>query len=142
MWVRDVMVRDVAVVRPETSFREAVARMRQSRCPLVVVWDGQVIHGLVTMRALVLGAEAWAEGYPIHGVGDVVSRDFIFTHEDEVVAELARRMVHAGVRRAIVVDGELRAVGVVSPLELARVDAVGQASEESFPAHEGPPLSG
>lgn len=123
MRVRDVMVRDVAVVRAETSFREAVARMRQSRCPLVVVWDGQAILGLVTMRALVLGAEAWAQGYPIHGVGDVVSHDFILTHEGETVAELARRLVHAGARRAIVVDGDLRAVGVVSPMDLARAEA-------------------
>ncbi|MFE8602425.1 CBS domain-containing protein [Archangium violaceum] len=123
MWVRDVMARGVAVVRPETSFREAVARMRQSRCPLVVVWDGQDIHGLVTMRALVLGAEAWAQGYPIHGVGDVVSHDFILTHEGEAVVELARRLVHAGARRAIVVDGDIRAVGIVSPLELARADS-------------------
>jgi predicted transcriptional regulator len=142
MWVRDVMVRDVAVVRPETSFREAVARMRQSECPLVVVWDGHVVHGLVTMRELVLGAEAWAQGYPIHGVGDVVSLNFIFTHEDEPVAELVRRMVHAGARRAIVVDGEMRALGVVSPRELTRSDAVGRASEASFPASDAPSWTG
>ncbi|WP_257452709.1 CBS domain-containing protein [Archangium lipolyticum] len=142
MRVRDVMLRDVAVVRPETSFREAVARMRQSRCPLVVVWDGHAIHGLVTMRGLVLGAEAWAQGYPIQGVGDVVSLNFIFTHEDESVAELARRMVHGGARRAIVVDGEMRAVGVVSPRELAKLDAVGRASEESFPASDAPAWTG
>ncbi len=142
MRVRDVMVRGVAVVRPETGFREAVARMRQSQCPLLVVGDGHSVHGLVTTRELVLGAEAWAQGYPIHGVGDVVSLNFIFTHEGEAVAELVRRMVHAGARRAIVVDGEMRAVGVVSPRELARPDEVGRASEDSFPASEAPSWTG
>lgn len=142
MWVRDVMVRDVVVVRPEAGFREAVARMRQSQCPLVVVRGEDAIHGLVTMRELVLGAEAWAQGYPIHGVGDVVSLNFIFTHEDEPVAELARRMVQTGVRRAIVVDGEMHAVGVVSPVELSRRDSVGQASEDSFPASDAPSWTG
>jgi predicted transcriptional regulator len=142
MRVRDVMLRDVAVVRPETGFREVAARMRQSRCPLVVVGDGHAIHGLVTMRELVLGAEAWAQGYPIHGVGDVVSLNFIFTHEDEAVAELVRRMVQAGVRRAIVVDGEMRAVGAVSPRELARLDEVERASKASFPASDAPSWTG
>jgi CBS domain-containing protein len=136
------MRRDVAVVGPETGFREAVARMKQSEWPLVVVADEHTIHGLVTLRELVLGTEAWVQGYPIHGVGDVVSLNFVFTHENETVEELVRRMVRTGVRRAIVIDEALRAVGVVSPLELTMADAVEQASAESFPASDAPSWTG
>jgi CBS domain-containing protein len=142
MWVRDVMLRDVAVVRPETALREAAEHMWKSHCRLLVVGDEHGIYGVVTTRELVLGAEAQAQGYPVSGVGDVASFNFIFTHEDEAVEELARRMVHAGSRRAVVIDGALRALGVVSPMEMARPDPVGLASEESFPASDAPSWTG
>jgi predicted transcriptional regulator len=142
MWVRNVMLRDVAVVGPETALREAAEFMWASHRQLLVVGDEHGIYGLVTMRELVLGAEAQAQGYSVGGVGDVASLNFIFTHEDEAMEQLARRMVHAGARRAIVIDGEQRAVGVVSPMEMARPDVVGRASEDSFPASDAPSWTG
>jgi predicted transcriptional regulator len=142
MKVRDVMLRDVAVVGPETALREAAEHMREAPSQLLVIGNEHGIYGVVTTRELVWGAEAQAQGHPVSGVGDIASLNFIFTHEDETVEELARRMVHAGARRAVVIDGALCAVGVVSPMELARPDAVGRASEESFPASDAPSWTG
>lgn len=142
MWVRNVMRRDVAVVGPETALREAAEIMWKSRYQLLVVGDEHGIYGLVTTRELVLGAEAQAQGSPVGGVGDIASLNFIFTHEDEALEQLVRRMIHARARRAIVLDGELHAVGVVSPMEMARPDVAGRASEESFPASEAPSWTG
>jgi predicted transcriptional regulator len=119
-FVREVMLNDIAVLAPRTTLREAASRMALSGRGLLVIADAERIHGLVTMRRLVLGAEAAAQGYLIHGIGDLVSRRFVLTREDECVTQLAPRMVQAGVRRAIVTGEDGQVSGVVTTLELAR----------------------
>ena len=145
MSVRELMLRDVAVLGPQTSLREAAARMSRSRRGLVVVANGERVQGLVTLRRLVFGATAAAQGHPINGVGDLASRRFVLTWEGEPLEELTSRMVRAGAGRAVVVeDGKV--VGVVTTLELAQrarhQHAVDLSSEASFPASDPPSWTG
>ncbi|OJH35120.1 CBS domain-containing protein [Cystobacter ferrugineus] len=149
-FVHEIMLNDVAVLAPRTTLREAAARMSRSGRGLLVIADAERIHGLVTMRRLILGAEAAAQGYPIHGIGDLASSRFILAREDEQLMQLAPRMVRAGVRRAVVVDEDGRVSGVVTTQEFARAErrrwrrlhAVELSSEGSFPASDPPSWTG
>jgi predicted transcriptional regulator len=145
-FVHEIMLNDVAVLARRTTLREAAARMSRSGRGLLVIADAERVHGLVTMRRLILGAEAAAQGYPIHGIGDLASSRFVLTREDEHLMQLAPRMVRAGVRRAVVVDEDGRVSGVVTTQEIARAErlrwrrlhAVDLSSEGSFPASDPP----
>ncbi len=149
-FVRELMLSNVAVLPPRTTLREAAAQMARSGRGLLFIADAERVHGLVTMRRLILGAEAAAQGYPIHGVGDLASSRFVLTREDERLTQLAPRMVRAGVRRAIVVGDDGQVSGVVTTLELARAErrrwrrlrAVDVSSEGSFPASDPPSWTG
>lgn len=149
-FVREIMLSGVAVLFPRTPLREAAARMFRSGRGLLVVADAERVHGLVTMRRLILGAEAAAQGYPIHGLGELASRRFVLAREEELLTELAPRMVRAGVRRAVVVGEDGQVSGVVTTLELARAErrrwrrlrAVDLSSEHSFPASDPPSWTG
>jgi predicted transcriptional regulator len=149
-FVRDLMLNNVAVLPPRATLREAAAHMARSRRGLLVIADAERVHGLVTMRRLILGAEAAAQGYPIHGVGDLASSRFILTHQDERLTQLAPRMVRAGAGRAVVVDEDGQVLGAVTTLELARAErrrrrrlrSVDLSSEDSFPASDPPSWTG
>jgi len=144
--VRELMLRDIAVLEPQTPLREAAAHLSRSGRGLLVVADAQRVHGLVTLRRLLAGAEAAAQGHLLRGIGDLASRRFVLTREDEPLEELGPRLVQAGVRRAVVAAEQGQVVGVITTLELARgarrrwrrLHAVDLSSEGSFPARDPP----
>ncbi|HEV7370611.1 CBS domain-containing protein [Arenibaculum sp.] len=112
MNVSETMERDIEAVEAATPIREAAAIMIENGCrALPVCRDGRV-EGIVTDRDLIVRVVVGAAD-PAGPVESVMSRDVVTCalgdrHED-VARELERRQI----RRAPVVDGERRLLGIV-----------------------------
>jgi CBS domain-containing protein len=137
--VRDVMTTEVATVAPTTTFKEIVARLIRHRVSaLPVVDDEGRVLGVVSEADLLLKEEhpdpdadlplVWTRRRRAEHdkAAAAVARDLmtvavVSIAPDATVAEAARRLHAAGVKRLPVVDREGRLAGIVSRADLLKV---------------------
>lgn len=113
MIVRDAMSRDVLTVGPETTIKEAARLMAEADIGALPVAAGDRLAGMVTDRDIAVRAVAIGKG-PETAVGEVMTTDILYCHEDEDIDHVARNMGENQVRRLPVVDVDKRLVGIVS----------------------------
>ena len=120
--VRDLMTPGPIGVDYHQSIGDAARTMRDWGIGAVLVFNGQVLHGLVTDRDLVVRAVAESKG-PDEPVGPLSSGDLIGVNADDDAAVAVRLMRENAVRRLPVIeDGQV--AGVVSLGDLALADEV------------------
>ena len=120
--VRDLMTPGPIGVDYHQSIGDAARTMRDWGIGAVLVFNGQVLHGLVTDRDLVVRAVAASKG-PDEPVGPLSSGDLIGVNADDDAAVAVRLMRENAVRRLPVIeDGQV--AGVVSLGDLALADEV------------------
>lgn len=118
MIVRDAMSRDVQTVGPETTIKEAARLMADADVGALPVAAGDRLAGIVTDRDIAIRAIAIGKG-PETTVGEVMTSDVLYCHEDEDIGHVSRNMGEQQVRRLPVVDVEKRLVGIVSLADVA-----------------------
>lgn len=137
--VKDLMTPQVVTVGPATPFKEIVARLAEHRVSAVPVVDddGRVL-GVVSEADLLLKEEFpepdqdiplfWTKRRRLEHdraaattARDLMSIAVVSITPDATVAEAARRMHAAGVKRLPVVDKDGRLVGIVSRGDLLKV---------------------
>jgi CBS domain-containing protein len=137
--VKDLMTTQVVTVEPETPFKEIVARLAEHRVSaLPVVDDHGLVLGVVSEADLLLKEEFpepdhdiplfWTKRRRLERdkaaattARDLMSIAVVSVSPDATVAEAARRMHRAGVKRLPVVAEGGRLVGIVSRGDLLRV---------------------
>src|SRR5438270_846104 len=125
MRVRDLMTRDVAVLSPRDSVREAACRMDDLNVGALPVCDGSRLVGIVTDRDITVRCTA-AGGRPdAIRVHEVMTDDVRWCFEDDPLEEVEQEMAEVQIRRMPVVDGRKRLVGMLSLGDLAAVRAPG-----------------
>jgi CBS domain-containing protein len=89
---------------------------------------GDRLAGMVTDRDIAIRAVAIGKG-PETTVGEVMSSEVLYCHEDEEIAHVSRNMGEKQVRRLPVVDVEKRLVGILSLADVASLaeDTAGEA---------------
>ncbi|WP_405910474.1 MULTISPECIES: CBS domain-containing protein [unclassified Streptomyces] len=135
--VSDVMTRDVAVVGREAAFKEIVRTMQDRKVSaLPVVEDGNRVVGVVS-EADLLPKEEFRDSDPDRRTqlrrlsdlakagsvtaGELMTSPALTVQADATLAQAARTMAHARVKRLPVVDDQGRLEGVVSRADLLKV---------------------
>ncbi len=128
MIIREVMSRDVRTVTPETTVREAARLMAEADIGALPVAAGDRLAGMVTDRDIAVRGIAIGKG-PDSTVGEVMTHEVMYCHEDEDVSDVAANMADIQVRRLPVVDADKRLIGIVSLADIALVAQSTEAAE-------------
>ncbi len=118
MKIRDAMTRDVRMVRPDQTIREAAHLMAELDIGALPVQDNDRLVGMITDRDIAVRAVAEGHGADTR-IGDVMSREIKYCYEDQTVDEVTRNMGEQRLRRLPVLNRDKRLVGILSLGDLA-----------------------
>jgi CBS domain-containing protein len=119
MQLRDIMTRDVEVVSPKDTIRDAARIMKTRNVGSIPVCDGKRLQGIITDRDIAVRAVAEGRDASATLVGDVMTPDIVYGREDQDVGDAARVMEQQQIRRLVVLDDDKQLVGIVSLGDLA-----------------------
>ena len=111
--LKDLMSRDVKVISPDMSIREAASQMRDGDFGMLPVGENDRMIGTITDRDIAIRAVAEGKDTGTK-VRDVMSDGISWAYEDDSVEAAARIMSERQVRRLPVVDRDKRLVGIVA----------------------------
>jgi len=141
MRVRDIMIRDVVVLKPDVSAKEAMEILfKREISGLPVVDDNNILRGMFTekniMRHLLpgylenVGKFVYEEHPKIISkkmqelerltVGNLMRKEVVTVSEDTMLVEVSRLMLTQKVRRIPVVDKDNRIIGIVSRCDVLK----------------------
>jgi CBS domain-containing protein len=125
MRVNECMTRDVTMVDPQTSIRDAAKMMADCDAGILPVSENDRLVGMITDRDIAVRGVAAGKG-PDAKVRDVMSAEVRYCFEDDDSKDVLRNMSDLQVRRLPVLSRNKRLVGIVSLSDLA---SSGQAPE-------------
>jgi CBS domain-containing protein len=128
MNVSSVMSRDVQLVTPDKSLRDAAILMKKIDAGLLPVTEHDKLVGMITDRDIAIRGVAEGKG-PDAKVRDAMSKEVKYCFEDEDVGHVADNMAELQVRRLPVMSRDKRLVGIVSLADIAREGSVRNAAK-------------
>ena len=114
MQLREIMTRDVEVIRPETSVNQAVQKMRSLDVCALPVCEGQRLVGIVTDRNITIRAVAYGHDPNTTPVRHYMNSDLICCFEDQDIKEAEELMRQRRVRRLPILTREKQIAGIVA----------------------------
>ena len=111
--LKDLMSRDVKVISPDMTIRDAAREMRDGDFGMMPVGEDDRLIGTISDRDIAIRAVAEGKdaGTPVR---EVMSEGVAWAYEDDSVEEAAKIMSERQVRRLPVVDRNKRLVGIVA----------------------------
>ena len=118
MKVSKCMTRDVELVRPTQTIREAAQMMADLDAGALPVQQDDRLVGMITDRDIAVRAVAQGKP-PETPVQDVMSPELLYCFDDQEIEDVSRNMGEVKVRRLPVVNRDKRLVGIISIGDLA-----------------------
>jgi CBS domain-containing protein len=128
MRVAEVMTRDVRLIEPNQTIRDAARLMAEMDAGIMPVREGDRLVGMITDRDIAVRAVAQGRG-PDTPVREVMTDEVKYCYEDDDTNDVARNMADIQVRRLPVLTREKRLVGIISLGDMALSDEAGKAGE-------------
>ncbi len=111
--LKDLMSRDVKVINPDMTIRDAAKKMRDGDFGMMPVGEDDRMIGTISDRDIAIRAVAEGKDNSTK-VRDVMSEGIAWAYEDDSVEAAAKIMSERQVRRLPVVDRDKRLVGIVA----------------------------
>jgi len=111
--LKDVMSRDVKVINPEMTIRDAARMMSEGDFGMLPVGENDRMIGAISDRDIAIRAIGEGKG-PGTKVRDVMSAGIYWAYDDDTVDHAAKIMSEKQVRRLPVVNHDKRLVGIVA----------------------------
>lgn len=129
MPISQVMTRDVEVVSPDDTLREAAEMMRTLNVGPIPVCDGERLVGIITDRDIVVRAVAQGLDPTETRVSQAMTDQVECVFADEDVEVAVWKMREEQIRRILVVDHDNKLVGIVSLGDIATAMGEQEAGE-------------
>lgn len=138
--LKDVMSRDVKVIGPDMTIREAARTMCDGDFGMMPVGENDRMIGTISDRDIAIRAVAEGKG-PATKVREIMSAGICWAYDDDSVEHAAKLMSEHQVRRLPVVNRDKRLVGIVALGDFAidssqiepAAEALSKISEPSRP---------
>ena len=128
MKVSEVMTRDVRLIEPTQTIRDAARLMAELDAGIMPVREGDRLVGMITDRDIAVRAVAEGKG-PDTPIREVLTEDVKYCYEDDDTDDVTRNMADIQVRRLPVLTRDKRLVGIISLGDMAVTDKSGRAGE-------------
>lgn len=129
MKAADIMTKDITVVNPESSIRDAAEKMRALDTGILPVCDGRDMVGVITDRDIVIRTTADGKDPAGAKVKEAMTTEVAFCLEDEDIEKIAHRMEENRIRRMPVISHGKKLVGMISLADMAARGGQGAACE-------------
>jgi CBS domain-containing protein len=122
MRLENVMTRNVELISPDATVKEAATTMAELDVGAVLVGRPDALEGILTDRDIILRAVVDGRDTNSLLVRDVMSSTLFTCHEEDTVEAALHAMNEHQVRRLPVLDSDARLVGIVTLSDLWRLE--------------------
>jgi CBS domain-containing protein len=128
MKVSEVMTRDVRLIEPTQTVRDAAKLMAEMDAGIMPIREGDRLVGMISDRDIAVRAVAEGKG-PDTPIREVMTEDVKYCYEDDDTEDVARNMADIQVRRLPVLTREKRLVGIISLGDMAMSNGSSRVGE-------------